>query len=580
MSRLMYSVVSGVWVCLAGICAFGPGTTIASTPQTQYTTTRIPAPDPQVGGRWGERVASAGDINRDGVPDFFVGEPSYTSGSLTTAGRVYLIEGKTGKPLYHIDSPEPQAKAKFGFFISIPGDLNRDGKNDIVIGTDQQTVAGRVGQGKAWAFSGANGKLLYELNDPNPQGTATDTARFGSRIGSAGDLTGDGVPDLIVGASNQDVPSGCGAVSPTPVGCHKHQGQAFIFDGATGRLIRTLNLPSEDQVQPTCTSSCGSFGLAVQSPGDVNGDGVPDQLVDGGSANGGVGRMYVFSGKTGQLMRKIDDPTPQPGAVFGFQDVAPLTPGDVNHDGGADIFGNGFAQDGSSGKEQGRAWIFEGRTGRVLHELKDPHPQQGGQFAFSAAMTDYNKDGTPDIYVGKAPHDIPPFENGGTYIYDGKTGKLLKSLELPPADAQPGSDTNGGPSLGFTDAAPGDLNHDGQPDYIAGAPFEDVGANKDQGVVYLFLSSDKTRPSKPRIAGPRHSSSRKRLTFRFTARDADNPLRELRFRCAFDRHRLHPCKSRISKRLAAGRHTLQVQAQDIAGNRSPIKKIKVVVTTR
>ena len=269
MSRLMYSVVSGVWVCLAGICAFGPGTTIASTPQTQYTTTRIPAPDPQVGGRWGERVASAGDINHDGVPDFFVGEPSYASGSLTTAGRVYLIEGKTGKPLYHIDSPEPQAKAKFGFFISVPGDLNRDGKNDIVIGTDQQTVAGRVGQGRAWAFSGANGKLLYELNDPNPQGTATDTARFGSRIGSAGDLTGDGVPDLIVGASNQDVPSGCGAVSPTPPNCHKHQGQAFIFNGATGTLIRTLNLPSEDQVKPPCTSSCGTFGLAVQSvPGE------------------------------------------------------------------------------------------------------------------------------------------------------------------------------------------------------------------------------------------------------------------------------------------------------------------------
>ncbi len=558
-------------MALVAACAMEAGVATASTPQTPYTVTRISAPDPQPGGRWGERLASAGDENGDGVPDFFVGEPQYTNGPLTKAGRVYLMSGKTLKPLYRIDSPEPQAGAKFGFFIQVLGDVNHDGKNDIAIGTDAQTVGPNVGQGKAWVFEGATGKLLYELNDPNPQ----PRARFGSRIGRAGDITGDGVPDVIVGASNSDIPTGCSAVSPLPAGCHKNQGQAYIFNGANGQLVRTLDLPTEDQVPGTCLKKCGTFGLAVQSPGDVDGDGVPDQLVDAGTANGTVGRMYVFSGKTGQVIRKIDDPTPQPGVNFGFQDVAPLTPGDINHDGHADLFGNGFGQSGPAGMNQGRAWLFDGRTGAVLHELKDPNPQQGGGFAFSAAMTDYNKDGTPDIYVGKAPHDNPPFEDGGTYVFDGKTGNLLKRLELPPGDGQTGTDANGGPSLGFSDAAPGDLNHDGQPDYLAGAPFRDAPL-LDEGQVYLFTSVDRTRPTRPHVSGRRRTSSG-RVVFRLSSRDVDNPLGELRFRCAFDHHGLRPCGRRVIKRLSAGRHVFRVQAQDVKGNHSPVTRVKLVV---
>lgn len=44
---------------------------------------------------------------------------------------------------------------------------------------------------------------------------------------------------------------------------------------------------------------------------------------------------------------------------------------------------------------------------------------------------------------------------------------------------------NLGPSLGWSSASPGDLNGDGNPDYVATAPFEDVGPNKDQGAGYV-----------------------------------------------------------------------------------------------
>ncbi len=585
--------------------SFGAG------PSTRFQTTTVNPPDPQSKGRWAERTAAAGDLNGDRVPDLFVGDPMQDVNGVVDAGRVYALDGKTRAILYTIDPPEPQANAKFGFFISAPGDENGDGKADIAIGTDAQDVYTGSGppcgapepngcnedQGEAWVFSGADGKLLYALNDPFPQGSSKNSARFGSRIGRAGDLNGDRKSEIIVGASNNDVPAGCGNRSPLPAGCRVNQGQAFVFDGASGALMRTLDLPiADEQPAGTCASSCGSLGLAVQSPGDTNGDGVPDQLVDAGSysfstgsgapcgtpepnaCNESQGREYVFSGKDGSVLLRIDDPEPQAGATFGFQDAAPLSPGDVNRDGRADIYANGFVQNGPAGEGQGRAWVFDGKTGALLYRLDDPTPEVGGQFGWSLSKTDYNKDSTPDLYIGQSPHHVAGATgSGGSYVFNGKDGSLLKALELPTSDRQQSTAGDLGPNLGWTDSAPGDLNHDGQPDYIAGAPFEDVGGNQDQGKLYIFLSSDTTRPGSPAVRGPRRTSSHA-PRYRFSATDADNRASELRFRCSFGRGALHACGASIRQRLERGAHVLRVQARDVAGNASRVAKVKIVVT--
>jgi Ca2+-binding RTX toxin-like protein len=497
--------------------AVGHGPTWAATPATPYDTVPVSAPDPQRSGRWAERAATAGDLNGDGVNDLFIAVPRHDAGGMADAGRVYALSGRTQAVIYTIDSPEAQTSANFGFFISVLGDVTGDGKDDVAIGTDAQDVYTGSGlacgqpepngcnedQGKAWVFSGAGGGLVYALDNPQPQ----SRARFGSRIGRAGDLTGDGRSETIVGASANDVPADCGQATPVPTGCRRDQGQAFIFNGATGALVRTLDLPDLSGPPGTCTASCGSFGLAVQGPGDTDGDGVGDQLVDAGSysfytgsgppcgqpepngCNEGQGRMYLFSGRTGALLLRIDDPVPQAGAIFGFQDAAPLSPGDVNGDGFADLYGNGFFQNGPTARSEGRAWVFNGRTGEVLLTLLDPSPEVGGQFGWSLAATDYDKDGSPDLYVGSSPHHEPgALESGGTYVFSGEDGALLKALELPASFVQPGATGNQGPSLGWGLAAPGDLNGDGEPDYVAGAPFLDVASNQDQGLLFLFLS--------------------------------------------------------------------------------------------
>jgi len=491
-------------------CAVAVGAALAAAPSASAITFAhhpiTPPPDcKQQKGRWAERTASAGvgtapdagaDLNGDGVNDLWVGQPFCDVGANTDQGRVYLLSGKefqtntTPTVIRQIDSPAPAANQEFGFFISVIGDvgtaIQRDGKPDIAIGTDPQDGT----PGKAWVFSGATGALLYQLVSPAPQ----NGDRFGSRIGRAGDVNGDGVPDIIVGASNENV------------GPNAKQGQAYIFSGTDGTYIRTLDTPD-----PVANAN---FGLAVQSPGDVNGDGVPDQLVDAANFPGGLpsqGRMYVFdgtgsgSGGSGGLISRIDDPMPQPAAFFGFQDVTPLSPGDLNGDGKAEIYGNGFLQTDpqSAQPTSGEAWVFDGAsvaTGHpvVLRTLHDPTPEPGGQFGWSMSKTDYNGDGVNDLYVGQSPHvaAFPANQNGGTYVFDGKNvvdgtndALLLKALEMPTACRQLGGPGDNGPALGWTVSTPGDLNGDGQADYVAGAPFFNRLPNVDEGVLLAFVSS-------------------------------------------------------------------------------------------
>lgn len=548
-------------VALAGLTlALGAQSATAATSGTVFDRLQDTGPVSQPTGRYGERHAAAGDLNGDGVGDYWIGAlsqdvlPSTSApGALGNAGRVYAINGRTRDLLYTIVSPELQAGAQFGFFIVSLGDVNNDRRQDVVVGTDghdaeadgspcEPPAAGcNDRQGKAWVFSGADGSVLYELNNPDPQ----PDARFGSRIGRAGDVNGDGVAESIVGASNHDLPAGCATDGDVETGCRKNQGQAYIFDGKTGALVRELNLPDADQPATTCDSACGSFGLSVQGPGDVDGDGIVDQLVDAGSysfdtdpapggecgtpepndCNEGQGRMYLFSGdEDGKLLARIDDPAPQPAVNFGFQEAAPLSPGDVNGDGRADLFANGFTQSGEDGTlDAGRIWVFDGKRtvetgqGVVLYEPKDPTSTLGGQCCFSLDKTDYNKDGRPDLYVGQSPHHLQDPGNvdqsGGTYVFDGRDGSLLRSFELPPGVAQrgAGSFANLGSNLGWSVTAPGDLNQDGEPDYVAGATFQDVGDNKDAGSSFVFLSRVPVAPpppGRPPLKGCRGAASK------------------------------------------------------------------------
>jgi hypothetical protein len=376
------------------------------------------------------------------------------------------MSGKTRTVLYQIDHPEPQNCAGFacglGWNLSNLGDVDGDGVNDLVAAANRQnvTAAGasctppapgcNASQGKAYVFSGAPGKPrtpLYELNNPAPQAEAY--FGWGSTAGDVVKADGsqgkDGISEILVGAFQNDFPAGCGNLTPIPSGCRKDQGQAFIFNGApnlppgTPRLVRTLDVPPEDrylsQATNTCVSAnpqvtqqqCGGLGIVTEGIGDVNGDGYWDQsgtawttgiTEPGGQpcrgdapepngCNERQGRIYVYSGKDGSVLRKVDNPVPQTGALFGLQIVQAGAPGDVNGDGFDDIYGNGFQQNGPSRgggapiTNEGRAWVISGKDGSVLLDLLDPTPTESGTYGYALEKTDYDRDGRPDLYVGR-----------------------------------------------------------------------------------------------------------------------------------------------------------------------------------
>jgi hypothetical protein len=501
-----------------------------ATQTTPYAPIAVRAPEIQKNGAFGETMVVAGDFNGDGVNDLLVSSSYLGVAGKPNVGRVYAVDGRTRKVLFTVNSPDGQAGGVFGTTIAPLGDINGDGVPDFAVGGadnaegiggyDVYTGSGapcgapepngcNEDQGRVWIFAGTKGgrgaKLLRIIDNPVPQGSPTDPALFGKTMAAIGDVTGKHRhQDLLVSAGNNDQPAGCGEVTPVPDGCRVDEGQVFLLDPLAGKLLRTFNLPAADRVPPgTCLKHCGVFGDGLLSPGDVNGDGVPDIQIDAtneavysglgasclvpppNGCNTQQGRLYIFSGKTGELLRRIDDPYPHSGETFGFDQDGQSFSADFNHDGHADI----YAGNSQEGPFQGEGFVFDGSTGKLVYALHIPNPQLGRGLQ-TATVTDYNQDGVPDLYVGDlSTFTVPQEQNGGTFIYDGRNGHLLKALELPTADRQLGQGfANYGPDLGWNVGSPGDLNGDGQPDYAASAPFYDEGSTQDAGRIYFFLS--------------------------------------------------------------------------------------------
>jgi hypothetical protein len=429
------------------------------------------SPNAEFDGLFGLAVSGAGDVNNDGYDDVIVGAHSENTNS-GHAGRGYIFSGATGELLCTLVSPNDQGEGHFGLRVSGAGDVNNDGYDDVIVGASPED-ADYENAGRAYVFSGGGegsrtvlGELLHSFVSPNPE----PSGRFGGSVSGAGDVNNDGYDDLIVGASETDPWSG-------PLG----EGRAYIFSGQTGGLLYTLVSPSA-LVSPN--DPTGYFGNWVSDVGDVNSDGHDDVIVGAWYEDTeflNAGKAHVFSGQTGQLLYTLVSPNPEANGHFG---ILVSGAGDVNNDGYPDVIVGALEDPGSSPREAGRAYVFSGTTGDLLHTLVSPNEETEGWFGVVSGAGDVNNDGCDDLLVGACYEDADYVNMGRAYVFSGETGLCLYELVSPNQESLEGSSSA---YFGIAVSGAGDVNNDGWPDVIIGASSEDPGSSPvDAGMAYVF----------------------------------------------------------------------------------------------
>ncbi len=364
----------------------------------------------------------------------------------------------------------------FGSSVSVAGDLNADGFADFMagepgFGLDPDGTPGTGDElsdlGRVYVYSGKDGTILWARNGEQAGKS------MGRDNDAVGDVNNDGIPDIGVGDRLAEVdPDG----TPGTGDELSNAGRAYVFSGKDGTTLWTRD-----------GENAGDYmGWCIRGVGDVNGDTFPDVMSglrgydpdpDGTPGNGdelsNAGRVYVFSGKDGSTLYSIDGEAK--GDSFGWS-ISALS--DVNFDAIPDILVGAYAFDPdpdgtpSTGDELnagGRAYALSGKDGSTLYTF-DGENVAGFHGQMVEDIGDVNSDGFPDIAVSADKYDPDPDGTPGTgdelsdggrvYVYSGFDGSTLWIRD----------GENAGDEFGETITDIGDLNADGAPDVVVGAP--------------------------------------------------------------------------------------------------------------
>jgi len=397
--------------------------------------------------RLGYSVGSAGDVNGDGYDDLIVGAPLYDNGELDE-GRAIVYYGSALGPYLTPGwiGESNQSGAHYGAAVGTAGDVNGDGFADVIVGaplfTSQVTRGGRT-----YLYLGA----AYGLS-PASSWTATGgflDDQFGTSVGTAGDVNGDGFADLIVGAPSQNT---LGA---------RITGFASIY----------LGTPSGPSTFPVATRlgppTFSNFGLSASTVGDVNRDGRSDVIIgapDYDQVYTNEGAAYIYTGTSSGISSSPGWAVrgDNPNAKFGYS-VA--TAGDVNGDGYADVL-VGAPGDVSFPFTAGKAYVFAGTSPAPYTSAFwiAESGQPTARFGWSVSTAgDVNGDGLSDVFVGAPVYSNGVTTTGAVFGYNGTiTGPS-------PSPSWTLLSTQGGSKFGFSVASAGDVNGDGFADVIVGA---------------------------------------------------------------------------------------------------------------
>ena len=303
--------------------------------------------------QFGYTISSIGDLNGDGVNDIAVGAP-YDNQNGEPIGAIYILflnSDGTVKSSQEISSTEGnfygdiEPHDAFGRSISDIGDLNGDGVNDIAVGAYHDDDGGYNTGAVYILFLNSDGTVKSHQKISSTEGNFHEDIESGDCWGNAvtgmGDLNGDGVNDIAVGAHSNYAPDR----PDTRIGAVH-----VLFLNSDGTVKSSQEISNSHGNLQTTIEESDHFGVSVSKIGDLNGDGVNDIAVgamgddDGGSTHGAVYILFLnsdgtvkseqkISEKYGDFNRQLNDILQQ-NDVFGFS-VSKIE--DLNGDGVNDI---------------------------------------------------------------------------------------------------------------------------------------------------------------------------------------------------------------------------------------------------